>query len=68
MNNAFIPLVPETAMVPASPADSFVPVAVATASDPAHAPKLTLKRDGDRVTHITVRCTCGQSIELACEY
>ena len=31
-------------------------------------PTITLKRDSDRVTHIIVRCTCGQIVELACEY
>jgi hypothetical protein len=31
-------------------------------------PTVTLKRDSDRVTHIIVHCTCGQVVELACEY
>ena len=31
-------------------------------------PKVTLQRDGDRVTTIQVHCSCGQTIELACVY
>jgi hypothetical protein len=31
-------------------------------------PTVTLKRDGDRVTHIRVQCLCGEVIEIACEY
>jgi hypothetical protein len=32
------------------------------------APTVTLKRDGDRVTQIQIRCACGQLIELDCTY
>jgi len=41
-----------------------------TAAVPIHAcePKVTLQRDGDRVTMIEVRCSCGQTLELACVY
>ncbi len=38
------------------------------AAGPAAQPKITLKRDGDRVTHIRIQCACGQEFELACEY
>ncbi|MBI5386124.1 MAG: hypothetical protein HZA90_15750 [Verrucomicrobia bacterium] len=31
-------------------------------------PKVTLQRDGDRVTRIQVICACGQQIELDCVY
>ena len=44
--------------LPGSPADS--------AAHPA--PTVTLKRDGDRVTQIQIRCPCGQLIELDCVY
>ncbi len=64
MNKTFTPL------VVTAPSDSSSP-----GSPPAHAadsaesqPVVTLKRDGDRVTHIVVRCACGQVVELACEY
>jgi len=30
-------------------------------------PKITIQRDGSRVTRITVQCACGHTIELACE-
>jgi hypothetical protein len=31
-------------------------------------PRVTLQRDGDKVTGIRVECACGQVIELACSY
>ncbi len=31
-------------------------------------PRVTVQRDGDRVTSIQVQCSCGQVIELACVY
>jgi hypothetical protein len=31
-------------------------------------PKITLERDGERVTRITIQCACGRTIELACAY
>jgi hypothetical protein len=31
-------------------------------------PHVQLKRDGDRITHITIHCTCGQVLNLACSY
>jgi hypothetical protein len=31
-------------------------------------PKVTLQRDGNRVTSIRIQCTCGQVIELGCIY
>ena len=38
------------------------------AAHPGSEPTVTLKRDGERVTQIIVQCSCGQVIELACEY
>lgn len=38
------------------------------ASGGGHEPQLSLERDGDRITRITVRCSCGQVIELNCAY
>ncbi len=32
-----------------------------------HEPKVTLERDGNRVTRIKVECVCGYTFELACE-
>ena len=31
-------------------------------------PKVSLQRDGDRVTQIRIQCVCGQVIELDCLY
>ena len=44
---------------------SSQPTAPCNTSSPG---QITLKRDGDRVTHICVTCSCGQVIELACVY
>jgi hypothetical protein len=40
-------------------------LASASACDP---PKITLQRDGDRITQIKIECSCGQVIELSCTY
>jgi hypothetical protein len=64
MNKPFTPLV-VNAPTESSSTDS--PAAHVPGS-PESQPAVTLKRDGDRVTHIVVRCTCGQVMELACEY
>lgn len=34
----------------------------------ANTPKVTVQKDGDKVTQIRIQCTCGQVIELACQY
>jgi hypothetical protein len=31
-------------------------------------PKVTVQRDGKRVTHLHITCTCGETIDLACLY
>jgi len=31
-------------------------------------PRVTVQRDGNRVTHLRVQCTCGQVLDLACSY
>ena len=31
-------------------------------------PRVTVQRDGDRVTHLRIQCSCGQIMELACVY
>jgi hypothetical protein len=31
-------------------------------------PRVTMERDGERITSIKVQCSCGQLIELACVY
>ncbi len=79
MNDPFIPLVPRgsKSVAPSEPAiQPFKTLASAATAASAHAsahtatvpPEVTLKREGDRVTHISVRCSCGEVIELACAY
>ena len=31
-------------------------------------PKVTLERNGDRITKIRIQCVCGHIVELACHY
>jgi hypothetical protein len=31
-------------------------------------PRVTLQRDGNRISGIQIQCNCGQAIELACVY
>ena len=54
----------ETPPPPAAPEPPTAPVPAACAA----APVITLKREGDQVTHIAIRCGCGEVIELACVY
>ena len=55
------------------PEKAFRPVheALATAVAAPYAsvePKITLEREGERVTRIIVQCSCGHTIDLACAY
>jgi hypothetical protein len=31
-------------------------------------PRVSVQRDNGRVTHLRVQCTCGQVLDLACNY
>ncbi len=60
---------------PADPkaARTFRPITCGTAHGSAPPlvtgePKVTLERDGDRITSIKIQCGCGHVIELACAY
>jgi len=45
------------------------PAATAVAPDKKLAePRVTVQREGDRVTHLRIQCTCGMIMELACVY
>jgi hypothetical protein len=62
-----------TVLSPADRAASFQPLgSLRTAgsnSTSANAePRLTVDRDGDRISVIRLQCTCGQTHELACSY
>ena len=52
--------------VPAAPRAHRAETAPALAHD--RLPVVTLKRDGDKVTRIQVRCSCGEVVELDCVY
>jgi len=55
------------ALVPGNPIAHDTSSPVACAKSPPHAkPVVTLKRDGDHVTHIHIQCGCGEVIELEC--
>lgn len=62
---AFIPFKP--APRPA-PEPSPPPPASPHALHAGNPPKITLERDGDRVTHIRIACSCGEVFELVCDY
>lgn len=63
-------------IVPGSNASHFTPIAKPSTpqpSAPAHShassePKVTLTRDGDRITQIRIECTCGEVMDLKCVY
>lgn len=68
-------LPPATAVAPSAPsglhAHSMPPQPSPVADPPS--PKVSsaitrLIRDGDRITHIEVKCSCGEIITLACGY
>jgi hypothetical protein len=31
-------------------------------------PRVSVQRDGNRVTHLRIQCTCGEVLDLACLY
>lgn len=61
---AFKPLQPAPRLTTAAAAPALAPH-TEHASSP---PKVTLEREGDRVTLIRVECGCGEVFELACVY
>lgn len=36
--------------------------------EPIHSPRVEVKKDGEVITEIRVFCSCGQVIQLKCEY
>jgi len=51
-----------------STAPAAAPASPASSACPAAQPVITLQRDGDRVTRIQIKCSCGQVLELNCVY
>lgn len=79
MNDAFVPLFAAEHAPGRASAAPFQPTPAARPAPgppslpdgaPAgrHHPVVSLVREGERVTHIRVTCSCGQVIELACDY
>jgi len=48
--------------------ESLRPVGLTGAEKKTCEPHISVQRDGDRVTHLRIQCTCGQIIDLACVY
>jgi hypothetical protein len=51
----------------ATPSPVARPQKTSMATSPCE-PKVTVQRDGKRVTHLHITCTCGETIDLACLY
>jgi hypothetical protein len=79
MAHLFVPLVPgssgeQAQNAPASAAGQTTPFKNLVNATPAqsqhanHAPKISVQRDGDKITKIQITCTCNQVIELDCIY
>ena len=82
MNDSFVPLSPAAAgqnrsdfrvaiVSPPENLQPFRPLGHAgnkSGAGDACEPRVTLQRDGGRVTVIRIQCACGQVIELACVY
>jgi hypothetical protein len=74
----FVPLTARLAPRTAAPTgESFIPLgapaAPASAQHPECRPepgevRVEVKRDGQRITRITIHCRCGDVIDLDCEY
>ena len=63
----FVPLAPAGGPSEApAPLPGAVPEAAPSAG--AVAPVILLKREGDQVSHVQIRCSCGEVIELSCIY
>jgi hypothetical protein len=50
--------------------EQLIPEADAPAADKKKfcEPRISVQRDGDRVTNIRIQCTCGQVMDVACVY
>jgi hypothetical protein len=61
-----------SAMVPNTSSGAVNPSNLSPCAHPdngnATQPTVTLQKDGDRVTHIRIQCSCGEVIELECAY
>lgn len=53
---------------PFRPLGQPLKAACAITHDSGCEPRVTVQREGDRISSIRVQCACGQVIELACVY
>jgi hypothetical protein len=67
-SGAFIALGNAAAATGATPTVRPAPHCTHSPAGSPTAPTVTLQKDGDRVTHIRIECTCGQVVELECAY
>jgi hypothetical protein len=57
------------ALVPGQASPNSTPASGSTTHVHAKSkPVVTLKRNGDQVTHIHIQCACGEVVELECAY
>jgi hypothetical protein len=64
-----LPIVQESPSFPAfSPLSLPHPAACAATPPSNHSPIVTLRREGERVTGIRIQCSCGQILDLTCEF
>jgi hypothetical protein len=75
VQHAFAPLVSNSSQTAAEhPASALSAMtlasesAVAPASTEPCAPKVTVQREADRITRIQIHCSCGELIEVDCQY
>lgn len=58
-----------SALMPGQASPTTTPVSSSTTHIHAKSkPVVTLKRNGDQVTHIHIQCACGEVVELECTY
>jgi hypothetical protein len=58
-----------SALIPSQSAPATAPTSNPISHSHANAkPVVTLKRNGDQVTHIHIQCACGEVVELECAY
>jgi hypothetical protein len=57
------------ALMPGQASPTTTPVSSSTTHTHTKSkPVVTLKRNGDQVTHIHIQCSCGEVVELECAY
>ena len=65
-SSQFAPIIPSSAAVSSVPSDQ--PTALDARAHSHPEVRVDIKRDGERISRITIQCRCGERIELDCEY